>query len=230
MTETAIERAASLLRGDTTSLDEVLKALVTDPTEQIAIPKAAKKVELSDEAHRALAVLHAVFGRVQPDCVRALTEAELEQIGEEALVLEAILDPIRTRHEAIKEIMRSHLDRSAEESGRVTPETPKDNHGHYVLGRPKNPETLRIPGTNRRWSSSYRSGKVTLSHDELLRLFEAGEIDLATYRSFTKEVRQRVLDEDKVYKAVKKSPSLLGLVARITKRGLPGSALTIAKQ
>lgn len=227
MTDASIERANRLLLGKTTKLDAILKALVEDPTEVVGLPKPPKKIELSDEAHHALQILPAVFGRVQPEVVRPLTDVEQKEIGEEALTLEAILNDLKARQEAIKETIRHHLDHTAITSGRVTPDTPIDKNGHYVLGELKNPARLPIPGTNREWSSEYRSGKVTLSFDELLRLYEVGEIDRATFLAFTKEVR--VLDEEKVYKAVRKQPGLLGVLKKITKRGLPGSALTIRK-
>lgn len=226
MTE-AIERASQVLLGDGTKLEDVLKALVQEPNEEIASPSAPKAITLSDEAHRALQVLPAVFGRVQVESIRTLTLAEQEKLGEEALVLDALTSDFRARRDAISEAIRNHLDQAAVASGQAY-EAPKDRNGHYVLGAPKNPATLPIPGTNRKWSSEYRSGRVTVSGDELLRLYEAGEIDRATYLSFTKEVR--VLDEEKVYKAVRKQPSLLGVLAKITKRGLPGSSLNIRKQ
>lgn len=226
--EAALKQASVLLYTEGSSTEDILKALVDSPTEQVAIPRAPKKVELTDEAHRALAVLPAVFGRVQPESARVLTEQEQEALGEEALVLEAILDSLVSRKEAIKEAVRNHLDKAAEEEGDVSADTPKDKNGHYVLGRPRNPWTLRIPGTNKQWSSSYRAGRVSLDGDELLRLYETNEITREQYLEFTREVR--VLDENKIWKAVRKSPEKLGLVKKITKRGLPGSALTISKK
>jgi hypothetical protein len=174
MTDASIERANRLLLGETPKLDAILKALVETPTEVVGQPKPPKKIELSDEAHHALQILPAVFGRVQPEVVRPLTDVEQKEIGEEALTLEAILNDLKARQEAIKETIRHHLDRTAITSGRVTPDTPIDKNGHYVLGELKNPARLPIPGTNREWSSEYRSGKVTLSFDELLRLYEVG--------------------------------------------------------
>jgi len=227
MSESAIERAQKLLPGEGVSFEAVLKALVTEATEDAEVPKAPKAIELSDEAHHALQVLPAVFGSVQPTSARMLTEEEQRRIGEEALVLDALASDLKARREAISEAIRNHFDQAAITSGRITPDTPQDKHGHYVLSALKRPERLPIPGTNRAWSSEYRSGRVTVSVDELFRLYEEGEIDRATFLAFTKEVR--VLDEDKAFKAVRKQPSLLGVLAKITKRGLPGSSLTIRK-
>ena len=190
----------------------------------------------------ALLALPGVFGKVQPDSRRTLTADEVKGLWDERLVLKAIGDLLDSREEDIKTLVRHHLDVDAEESGRavskavIDPEThkviveatPRDINGHYVLAAPQQPERLNVPGTDQAFSREFRTGSISVDADLLLRLHEDGDLSREDYLSFTREVR--VFDKAKALAAISKNPNLLGLLAKISRKGLASTSIQARKQ
>ena len=217
------------LRADGANVKSVAAALLEDaeyvPAEEA---KAPATVEMTPELTAALRVIPHVFGGIQVDTIRTLSIAELERLGGEQDAIDQILKPLETRREAIKDAIKNHMDRRAEMLGLVTDETPRDAHGHVVIARKGEPEQIQIPGTGKVWSREFRAGKVEIDPDELLAMYERGEIDRKTYLSFTREVR--VFDEAKAFAAMAKDPGLLKVFRKMIRRGRPSTALFVRKQ
>lgn len=207
-----------------------------------AAPEPPAVIAMTDDTRAALNALPGVFAAVQPAEVRLLTEGEIEMLYAETLVLKQIVSVLEEREEAVKEAVRNHMDLTAEAEGRAVPKdivrgghvvataTPRDRKGHYVTASKGNPERLTIPSTNQQWSREYREGRISFADatDDLLALYEAGEITREQYLAFTREVR--AFDEAKAMDALRKDPeTYVPILAKIAKRGAPGTALFIRK-
>lgn len=234
----ALKEGKSLKEIASEVLDD-LPAVVT--TEVVPFPPVPKPLVITDEHRVALAELSSVFGVVQPDTRRTLTPDEITTLYKERECLKTIGDLLDGREEAIKTLIRHHLDVDAETRGVAVPKakvdgatgevivepSPRDQHGHYVLATKGKPERLPIPGTNQEWSREYRSGSVEVDTERLEALLAAGEISREDYLSFTREVR--VFDEDRAREAMKKDPSRFALLRRISRRSSVGSSLFVRK-
>ena len=226
---TAFDRAALVLKREgKVALKDVAEVLVSDaPAPVPAQPKPPKVLELTEAQRYALDAIGSIFGTVQPDTVRALTDEENAALYGERHVIDSIIEPLTERREAIKDAVRNHMDIVAAGLGLVTDETPIDKDGHVVVAAKGAPERVAIPGTSQAWSREYRSPTVSLRGDRLLDMYEAGEIDRETYLSMTREVR--VFDEDKAMAALSKNPGLLGVIAKLADKGQPSTALFVRK-
>lgn len=197
---------------------------------------------LTDEQQDALAEIPAVFGAVHPAEPKILDADEMNTLYREREVLREVLEPLKGRDEVIKEIVRHHMDLVAEESNIAVPKdivrsgslvaeaTPRDKAGHYILASKGNPERANIPGTNQAWSREYREGAVSfaLAADDLLAMYEAGEITREAYLSMTRETR--VFDEAKTMEAVRKDPeTYLPILRRVAVRSDNGTSMFVRK-
>jgi hypothetical protein len=226
---TALEvsiRKGTIALKDGKSLAEVLRTLVDDEPVESAqpFPDVPRRQTLTDQVKVALKGLPSFFGSVQPTVRRALKPAEVSNLYDEDTLLKIIETAAKKRRDSIKEAIRNHLDVTAEDDGLADPySSPRDAHGHYVLGAPEKPETVAIPESDHVWAREYRTPKITA---ELLeKLVVEDKITRETYLAFTSPTR--VLDEDKVFKAVHKDPSLLEALAEAAHAARPGSALNI---
>ncbi len=217
---------ALALKADGATLGSVAEAMLADgPLDTPKKPKAPALVVMTDALIGALTVLPAVFAKKQVAEIRQLSPEELEALAEEYETIDAILKPLKTRQDAIKENVRHHLDQRGVVSGRVNDDTVVDASGHYVFARPQQPDILPMPGTDKQWSNQYSSGSVSIQGEKLLTMYEAGEITRAEYLAFTREVR--VFDEAKAFAAIAKNPSMLGILKKIIKKGRPGNSLYV---
>lgn len=221
-----VARGMLALRTDGANLRKVAAALLDDsPVPEGPKPQPAPVIPMTDELVHALGILPAVFGKVQPTAVRTLSDEESRTLRDERAAIDEILKVLETRKSAIRGIVYNHLDKVAENEGVVSITTERDEAGHYIIARPKNPERAEIPGTTKEWSREYRAGSVTIEGARLKELLDAGDIDRATYLAFTREVR--VFDEAKAFEAISKDPGLLGVLRKITKKGRASTSLFI---
>jgi hypothetical protein len=246
--EQIIERGTFALRKNSDMSLEELAAAITEevpsfwsmPGQVVPFPEVPTPVVMTPEIQEALNALPAVFGKVNLDKRRTMTEEEILDVYKEHEALKALETALKDRRDNLKTYVRHHLDVDAEETNRAVPAdvfdkkgnkiveaSPRDKAGHYVLGEKGKPERLHIPGTNMDFSREAASYKAALSGERLTELFEAGEITREEYLAFTREVR--VFDEDKARKAIAKDKRFLGLLARITERGGMRSALYVRK-
>lgn len=233
-----IERGTIILRSNPdASLKEIAAAITEEPPLHdplmqggvMPFPDLPTPVVLEEDHIEALKALPAVFGKVNLEERRVMTDLENQSVHAEMVVVKKVMEVLSGREDALKEYVRTSMDVKAEQDGAAHPEhSPRDAHGHYVLGKKGAPERLEIPGTNKAWSREMRGGTTTLDGARLRELYENDAISKEEYYAFTKEVR--VFDEEKARKSVAKDPSLLGLLARITKRGGVSSALFIRKK
>lgn len=243
-----VERGSYLLRQNPDATLAELAAAITDevptfwafPGQVVPFPDVPTPVTLTSEVQQALNALPEVFGKTNIEKRRTMTEDEISLVYREHEALKAIEDVLKNRRDNLKTYVRHHMDVDGEESGIAAPAdvydeegqkvreaSPRDPHGHYVLGEKGKPERLNVPGTNQAFSREASSYKAQVSGDRLTELFNAGEITREDYLAFTREVR--VFDEDKARKALAKDRRLLGLLARITERGGMKSALYVRK-
>lgn len=201
------------------------------PEVPVTPPSAPAEVVLTDEAKKALRHLPEVFAEVQPSERRALSETEVKQVWAEYDTLRTIVDLLGSRYEDLKEIVRNHMDVTAEANGAEWDSTAKDPHGHYVLAAKGNPERCNIPGTNQAFSREYRAGRVSIDASVLDEMHANGEISREAYLAMTRE--RRVLDEHKAMDAAANKPELreeiLTAIAKMTKIGAPGTSLFVRK-
>lgn len=232
MTRAALEksiRRGKLALKDATKLSDILAELSDadfQPVGELPFPPVPEKIKITDRVRDALIKLPTVFNSVEPRSRRTLTKAEVADLYEENDTLQAIETLVKKRREALKEYVRTHLDIQAEDDGHADERTsPRDSHGHYVLGGPENPEKLPIPEANLNWVREYRAPKITL---EALENAEAdGLIDHETLLAFTTQTR--AVDEDKIFAAIRKDPELLEELALVTRSLRPSSAINVRK-
>lgn len=224
-----IQRAYGTLQQADPDLKSVLSALLEDdaPVPARMTPAAPANIDVTPELRAALIALPHVFANVQPDVLSKLSEAEIKALYDEYKVIKDILEPLTQRGEAIKRIMRGHA--AADAVALVTEATERDKDGFPVLARKGAPQQVPVEGTGFAFSLEYRGGAAEIDGDLLERLYREGDVTEEEYRSFTKEVRQRVVDEDKMLKAVMKDPRLLGLLKRITTKKPSGTSFFIRK-
>jgi hypothetical protein len=242
-----IERGSYVLRQNPDASLAELAAAITDevptfwamPGQVVPFPEVPTPVTLTGEIQQALNDLPEVFGKVNVEARRTMTEEEILHVYREHEALKALEDALKSRRDNLKTYVRHHMDVAAEEQGIASPAdtyengvkvaeaSPRDPHGHYVLGQKGKPERLNIPGTNQAFSREASAYKAQVDGQRLTELYEAGQISREDYLAFTREVR--VFDEDKARKALAKDRRLLGVLARITQRGGMKSALYVRK-
>lgn len=245
-------KAGQIALRDGARLGEVAETLIetvevthVPSTTAVPFPDLPKAPEITAEDKRALLDLPKVFGQVVMDTPRTLAPNEIADLAKERSVVKRITSLLKGREEAIGEYIRTHVDSEATAAGIGVPKdvvrggkviveaTPRDDAGHYILAAKGNPTRVHIEGTNEDFSLEYRAGRsgtVTISGEDLLDLYESGQIDRADYLALTRETR--VFDEDKARKACIDNPALLGVIAQVTRRtgaGSPGTSLYVRK-
>ena len=212
-------------------LEEVAEALLgympvsATPNTFPAVPTPLK----ADRATRtSFTNLGKIFNRVVPETRRSLFSQELADIGQEYTDLQNVKNLLETRLEQIKEIVRTHQDVEAEQSGIAFPErivrngnviveaTPRDQHGHYLLSAPQKPVVTEIPESDKQFSNEFRSGRSKTDLTILTADHENGVLDDETYRQITKTVR--VVDPEKLRKHVLKTGDV-SLLTRVVVKG-----------
>lgn len=243
-----IERGTYVLKHNPNATLAEIAAAITEevpnfwtvPGQVVPFPDVPTPVVMTPEIQEALNALPEVFGKVSVDKRRTMTEEEILDVYKEHEALKALEDVLKSRRDNLKTYVRHHLDVDAEErniavpadvfdkkGNKIADASPRDPHGHYVLGEKGKPERLHIPGTNQDFSREASSYKAQVDGDRLRELHEAGEISREDYLALTREVR--VFDEDKARKALAKDKRLFGVLARITQRGGMKSALYVRK-
>lgn len=225
-----IEVGRQALRAEGANIKTLAKAMLENasPAALESGPKVPARIEMTQELINGLNVLPHVFGRVQPEILRKLTDEELSQLYDERDAIKAISTVIAQREETVKQLIRIHAMRIAEEEGRVTPETELDSKGFPILAAKGKPQRIDIPHTSVAWSLEYRAGSPEIDADKLLDLYTEGEITKQQYFAMTRI--KRVFDEEKAFKSMAKDPSLLEVFRRIIKKGRPSTSLFVRKQ
>jgi hypothetical protein len=225
-----IERGRIALKADGANLRAVAKAMVEDVELEALTegPKAPAKIELTPEFTQALRSIPVLFGQVQPEELRRLTEAEQVALYAEQKALKLIISDLSVREAAIKTVIRGHMALDARDQGLADEGTVLDASGFPIVARKAEPQRFNVPGTTEAWSLEYREGTPSIEGSRLLEMYDAGEIDRKTYLSMTREVR--VFDENKAFEAMAKDPTLLSVFRRIVKKGRPSTGLFVRKQ
>lgn len=225
----AVARGITALSDKGATLKSVAAALVDDFVQELPLaPAAPARVTLTEDLREALEALPNVFGQVQPDAVRMLSDEEHQLLLRERTAVTTIITVLGTRKDAIRDAVANHMDLAARAAGKVDDDTEVDDRGHYVIARKGEPEQCPIPGTNQVWSREYRAGSVTIDGDRLLDLYESGKISRDEYLAFTRETR--VFDEDKAFNAMAKDPTLLKVFRQLVKKGKSSTAVCVRKQ
>jgi hypothetical protein len=244
--EPVLAGVLALLRDkpDTKLTDLAAKVAVAEtvqPTDVAApFPDLPKPVAITDELKRALKHLPAVFGSVDLNTRRSLTQKELDELTLEESVIRLIASVLGPRQDAIKEIIRVHMDVKAEETGVAVPKaklgpegevivaaTPRDQNGHYLLAGPQDPHQVAVGPV--RWSQEYSADAAKPSLKVLEDLHKSGEISREDYLAVTRP--ERVLDESRLRTFIRKNPaSGLALLRKITVTGKAKASLYLRKQ
>lgn len=237
MTElVALTRSQRLALKDKALKDLTLELLGEIPQEDETtdFPALPKPLSANEEIRTALAILSKTFNTVQVTDRRTMKAEEVGSIGVEYEAIKAVGKLLGEREEQIKEIVRTHQDVAAEEQGLavpkdvyrggklVTPATPRDAKGHYLLAAKGEPTDTEIPGTTLKFSNQFASGKTTEDLSAITRAFEEGEITEAEYKAMT-EIR-RVPTAEKVRAFVLKT-GRTELLAKIVKKGRDSQSL-----
>lgn len=201
---------------------------------------------LSDDARLALKVLPDVYGQVNLDSRRPLTDAERAVLGQEDLALRILMGDLTRRADVIKEMIRVHADAEAEERNQVVPRdqtgfnpqtgqqeviveaTPRDDKGHYLhASAPKQAHQIPIPGTPKAWSLEYHGNGVDYDLSDLLRMRIDREITQAEFNAMTRPV----VDEAKISAFMVRKPArALQILGRIARLKTPSNYLYVRTQ
>lgn len=221
------------------SVTEVAEALVTEepalPLTGRPFPELPRTRKLSTSLQRALEEAIDWYGTTNLTERRELTDSELYDLFAEDETLNTVAKQLDLRIKDLREIVRVHLDVRAEEQGRAVARphvgveaTAREPKGHYLLASPQNAETVEIPGTDKVYSAEFKRGTVTIDADELLRLYDDGEITREEYLAFTRETR--VLDENKAGDFINKNPERgMEILKKITRATDPSYSLYLRK-
>lgn len=241
--EVAVLRGREVLKR-TSDINTVASALVEDDLpatdgQVIPFPKLPKPRKVTRELQAQMDRLPGVFGWVELEERRTLSDAELEELRTEHKTLDEVMTALRKRIEDLKEIVRTDMDVRAEEDNIAFPKdivrkgvvvakaTPRDSKGHYILAKGKGqPYKVPIDGTGEAYSQEFRQGKVTVEGEKLLDLYDAGKITRDELLAFTRETR--VLDESKAGAALREDPErALEILRMITTHEPPSTALFV---
>jgi hypothetical protein len=210
----------------TWTLEALTKMLAGEaPQQEVPPAKPAKTVTVTPELRAALAMVARLFGGVQPTEPRKLEEAEVTRITAEYRALAAVTGLLTGRCKAIDEAMRHHMDAVAREQG-ITGPVVADGvaKGHILAAKPGEPFEVPVDGLKDPWQQRFTTGSSDLSMTDLWRLLDENLIDRATFNALTST--ERVLDETKVTRAVKRDPKhVLPILASITRRKPDGASL-----
>jgi hypothetical protein len=237
----------ALRRHEKTIIDVMDDLLPAAPehevhTEVVPFPAIPKTPILTKEAKAALNRLPNVFAKVLVEERRALTTEEIKALAEERATLKLIVKALTGREAVINENIRTHVDVDHEARGVAVPKdkvsrtneviveaTPRDAAGHYIFAKPQNPTRVPIPDSNEEFSLEYKrgSGQVVIDGDELLALYEEGEVTREEYLAMTREMR--VFDQEKASKAAEKNPRVMEILLEISRRQIskPGTSLFV---
>ena len=205
-------------------------------------PAFPKFAEITDATKSAMLVLPEVVGEVRPTEPRVLEPEEIVTLFREQEAVRTVLTNLKSVDEDIKEVVRHHMDKQAEQDNRVIPKrivrngqvvaeaTERDANGHYLLATKGNPERVVVEGTGMAYSNEYRESAAAISNAsvELLDLYDRGEITREQYLALTKETR--VYDETKVMAAMSKDPeTYIPIIAAVTHKAAPSQSLFVRK-
>lgn len=237
MTELVVLSRTQRLQLADKSLKDIAENLSVEiPQDDTAsdFPSLPNPLTATAEIRQALKVLSTTFNKTVVTDRRTLTPEEVAAIGVEYEAIKAVAKLLGEREEQVKEIVRTHQDVEAEESGLavpkdvvrggkvVTPATPRDKDGHYLLAAKSEPVDTVIPGTTLRFSTQFSSGRTSEDLGAITRMYENGELTKAEYYAMT-EVR-RVPTAEKIRAFVLKT-GRTDILGRIVKKGRDGSAL-----
>jgi hypothetical protein len=185
------------------------------PPEVAPQPKPTEPVRITPELKAALRRLPEVFGSVAPTEARRLEAAEVKRLTDERTVINQVVTALGSRDKDIDEAMRSHMDALAAEGSPVIAEGVAK--GHRLLASEREPFEVPVEGYEDAWQQRKVRGKAEMSLGLLADLLVAGTITKEEFMALTAQVR--VLDEDKIKRAVRKSPArVLSILRAITVR------------
>lgn len=231
-----LTRSQKLALADKTLKDVAETLLGEIPQEDAAtdFPGLPTPLNASEEIRTALAVLSKTFNTTVVTDRRTMKPEEIGSIGVEYEAIKAVGKLLSEREEQIKEIVRTHQDVAAEEAGLavpkdvrrggklVTPATPRDAKGHYLLAAKGEPTDTAIPGTTLKFSNQFSSGKTSENLAAITQMYEAGDLSKEDYYAMT-EVR-RVPTAEKIRAFVLKT-GRVELLGKIVKKGRDSQAL-----
>jgi hypothetical protein len=186
-----------------------------EPPKVAPQPKPAEPVRITPELKAALKRLPEVFGGVAPTEARKLEAAEVKRLTDERTVINQVVTALGSRDKDIDEAMRSHMDALAAEGSPVIAEGVAK--GHRLLASEGEPFEVPVEGYEDAWQQRKVRGKAEMSLGLLADLLVAEKITKEEFMSLTAQVRD--LDEDKIKRAVRKSPArVLSILKAITVR------------
>jgi hypothetical protein len=178
-------------------------------------PKVTEPVKITPELKAALKRLPEVFGSVAPTEARKLEAAEVRRLTDERTVLNQVITALGSRDKDIDEAIRSHMDALAAEDAPVIAEGVAK--GHRLLASEGDPFEVPVEGYEDAWQQRKVRGKAEMSLGLLTDLLVAEKITREEFMSLTAQVR--VLDEDRIKKAVRRNPArILSVLKAITLR------------
>jgi hypothetical protein len=196
---------------------EKLDGSAVQPKE-VPVPAAAEAVTITDDLREALSRLPEVFGGVVPTEPRKLEQAELARITRERDAIAKVVTALGKRDKSIDETVRNHMDAVARETGITGPVVSEGAaKGHILAAGAGEPFSIPVDGFEDPWQQRRVKGKSELAFARIADLLAEGKITRAEFLALTVEVRE--LDEDKIKKAVRKSPSrFLAILKAVTVR------------
>lgn len=205
------------------------KALVDDlapAPEKVVVERVESRVpaprELTSTDLEALKRLPEVFGSVQPESKRTLTDDEMTALHEERSVLKVVESVTSGRIDDIADVVKNHADLKAEDD--FTDEAPRPlltKDGHWAVKR-----RFPVSDTDEDFSVEVRKGSATLDPAALKALADDPTFEGFTHADYLAMTEQtRVFDEHKAMLHLKKRPELVEVLARATSRSAPSVSL-----
>lgn len=184
-----------------------------------------KSPALPAEVVQTLTALPGLLASVElPDSRRELTTAEREEILDAVVQIKEAAKGLDNSLAELKTAAFNHFDAVALSSRRIDPLVPQTKEGWFVL---EDKESFDVEGQTQTLTREVRNGSVAMTEQDIASLEAEGSIDHVTYLRWTKQIR--VVDEDAIMVDLKKSPDLIGTIAKAAKVGSASAALYVRK-
>jgi len=203
----------ALDKGDQ-SLGDVLKLVLNlDAADTTKTPPVPTNVTLNPEVVQTLRTLvQTLVGLDLPTSRRELTQAELEEFTLALQDANEVKKAVTASEDKLKQVFQNHADVRALADGRVTPATPTNKLGYYVL---EDKASMAVPGLAKKVQRTITEPNPVLTDAGLRDLEQRKLITHEEYLKATRQVREP--DEVGVMDLVRKRPGLLPFLAEVSK-------------
>jgi hypothetical protein len=203
----------ALKKGDKTLGDVLALVLDVEREKSTATPPLPSDVSLNPEVIQRLKTLvNTLEGLVPPERRRELSAGEKEDFTVALEDVNEVKKAVTVAEDKIKLVFQNHADVVAITTGQVTPATPTNKEGFYVL---EDKNSMAVKGLSKKVIRTTVEPDPVLTDEGLQTLERQGLISHQEYLAATRQTRE--VDETGVWKLIEDRPGLLPHLASVSK-------------